>query len=164
MWSSWMARSLGPPAGLAKVSAPCHLEERDGVAAADLEEVVAHRPGHRRGGQAHAEHADVEADGGVHVGGDEGQVVDALPARGVGKLVVQLVGHGINRTPRPVVHRRRDEIRVDLGELKPINAASLVAAGMLSVLFFPRSRVEAARPHCGVRCGAEPDERAVEGM
>jgi hypothetical protein len=43
-------------------------------------------------------------------------------------------------------------IGVDLGELRPINAASLVAAGMLSVLIFPavslvllRSRDEPAR-------------------
>jgi Kef-type K+ transport system membrane component KefB len=57
------------------------------------------------------------------------------------------------------------QIGVELGELKPINAASLVAAGMLSVLVFPaialrlfdRSLPPAER-------GAEPDGRAVEGM
>ena len=34
------------------------------------------------------------------------------------------------------------QIGVELGELKPINAASLVAAGMLSVLIFPASRCD----------------------
>ena len=76
------ARRLGERLG------PLHLEERDRVAAAHLEEVVAHRPGHGGGGEAHAEHADVEAHGGVHVGGDERQVVDALPA---GSAVGQFV-------------------------------------------------------------------------
>lgn len=49
--------------------------------------------------------------------------------------------------------------------LRPINGASLVAAGMLSVLLFPalalrllqRATEEAGEP-------IEPDERAVEGM
>jgi len=57
------------------------------------------------------------------------------------------------------------QIGVELGELKPINAASLVAAGMLSVLIFPalalrlldRGEPDASRD-------TEPDGRAVEGM
>jgi Kef-type K+ transport system membrane component KefB len=57
------------------------------------------------------------------------------------------------------------QIGVELGELKPINAASLVAAGMLSVLIFPAIALrllDRTVPR-GER-GAEPDERAVEGM
>src|SRR5262249_41695202 len=57
------------------------------------------------------------------------------------------------------------QIGVAVHQLRPINAASLVAAGMLSVLLFPafalrlfdRSQSRDAR-------GTEPDERAVEGM
>jgi Kef-type K+ transport system membrane component KefB len=58
------------------------------------------------------------------------------------------------------------QIGVSLHELRPINAASLVAAGMLSVLLFPAlalrllARVSATTPE--VR--RDPDERAVEGM
>ncbi len=55
------------------------LEERDGLAGADLEEVVPHRPGHERGAEAHPEHTRIEADGGVHVGRDEREVVHTLP-------------------------------------------------------------------------------------
>ena len=68
-----------PAGGLGEGLGPGHLEEGDRVAAPHLEEVVAHRPGHRGRGEPHPEHADVEADGRVHVGGDERQVVDALP-------------------------------------------------------------------------------------
>jgi Kef-type K+ transport system membrane component KefB len=57
------------------------------------------------------------------------------------------------------------QIGVDLGELKPINAASLVAAGMLSVLFFPAIALKLLdRAVPGSERGTEPDERAVEGM
>ena len=57
------------------------------------------------------------------------------------------------------------QIGVELGELKPINAASLVAAGMLSVLFFPAIALKLLdRTVPRSDRGAEPDERAVEGM
>ncbi len=57
------------------------------------------------------------------------------------------------------------QIGVDLGELKPINAASLVAAGMLSVLFFPAIALKLLdRTVPRSDRGSEPDERAVEGM
>ena len=91
-----------PARGLGERLGALDLEERDGVAAVHLEEVVAHRPRHRGGGQAHAEHAHVEADGRVHVGRDQREVVDALPARCLG----QFVGHGINRRPEPRRYRR----------------------------------------------------------
>jgi len=57
------------------------------------------------------------------------------------------------------------QIGVELGELRPINAASLVAAGMLSVLVFPAVALRLLDR--GTRAwdrGEEPDERAVEGM
>jgi Kef-type K+ transport system membrane component KefB len=57
------------------------------------------------------------------------------------------------------------QIGVDLGQLKPINAASLVAAGMLSVLLFPVIALRLLdRTVPGAERGSEPDERAVEGM
>lgn len=57
------------------------------------------------------------------------------------------------------------QIGVDLGELKPINAASLVAAGMLSVLVFPAVALRLlGRGAPAVSGDAEPDDRAVEGM
>jgi Kef-type K+ transport system membrane component KefB len=61
------------------------------------------------------------------------------------------------------------QIGVTVHELKPINAASLVAAGMLSVLIFPGIALRLLqRRRTGVEPGpepdAEPDERAVEGM
>jgi Kef-type K+ transport system membrane component KefB len=57
------------------------------------------------------------------------------------------------------------QIGVELGELKPINAASLVAAGMLSVLIFPAVALRLLdRASPGRDRGAEPDDRAVEGM
>jgi Kef-type K+ transport system membrane component KefB len=57
------------------------------------------------------------------------------------------------------------QIGVELGELKPINAASLVAAGMLSVLFFPAIALRLLdRTVPRSERGADPDERAVEGM
>ncbi len=57
------------------------------------------------------------------------------------------------------------QIRVDLAELKPMNAASLVAAGMLSVLFFPALALKLLdRTAPRSDRGSEPDERAVEGM
>jgi Kef-type K+ transport system membrane component KefB len=57
------------------------------------------------------------------------------------------------------------QIGVELGELKPINAASLVAAGMLSVLIFPAVALRLLdRASPDRDRGAEPDERAVEGM
>jgi Kef-type K+ transport system membrane component KefB len=57
------------------------------------------------------------------------------------------------------------QIGVELGELRPINAASLVAAGMLSVLVFPALSLRLLdRGVPRAERGAEPDERAVEGM
>jgi Kef-type K+ transport system membrane component KefB len=57
------------------------------------------------------------------------------------------------------------QIGVTVHELKPINAASLVAAGMLSVLIFPGSALRLLqRRRTGVEPDPEPDERAVEGM
>ncbi len=57
------------------------------------------------------------------------------------------------------------QIGVELGELKPINAASLVAAGMLSVLIFPALALRLLdRSEPDAPGGTEPDERAVEGM
>jgi hypothetical protein len=57
------------------------------------------------------------------------------------------------------------QIGVAVHALRPINAASLVAAGMLSVLLFPALALRllpraTGEPHEVV----EPDERAVEGM
>jgi hypothetical protein len=57
------------------------------------------------------------------------------------------------------------QIGVSLHELRPINAASLVAAGMLSVLLFPAIALRLfgrTSPTAEVR--TDPDERAVEGM
>jgi Kef-type K+ transport system membrane component KefB len=57
------------------------------------------------------------------------------------------------------------EIGVAVHELRPINAASLVAAGMLSVLLFPALALRLLdRREPGADPGAEPDERAIEGM
>lgn len=57
------------------------------------------------------------------------------------------------------------QIGVELGELKPINAASLVAAGMLSVLVFPALALRLLdRDVRRVALDTDPDERAVEGM
>lgn len=57
------------------------------------------------------------------------------------------------------------QIGVELGELRPINAASLVAAGMLSVLVFPAVALRLLDRGTRARDrGEEPDERAVEGM
>jgi len=57
------------------------------------------------------------------------------------------------------------EIGVAVHELKPINAASLVAAGMLSVLIFPAVALQLLRRSSS--SGLVPpdaDERVVEGM
>ena len=57
------------------------------------------------------------------------------------------------------------QIGVTVHELKPINAASLVAAGMLSVLVFPATALKLLqRSRAGADPGSDPDERAVEGM
>jgi Kef-type K+ transport system membrane component KefB len=57
------------------------------------------------------------------------------------------------------------QIGVELGELRPINAASLVAAGMLSVLLFPALALRLLdRTVSRSEPGTEPYERAVEGM
>ncbi len=57
------------------------------------------------------------------------------------------------------------QIGVELGELKPINAASLVAAGMLSVLLFPVVALKLLdRTLRRTERGTGPDGRAVEGM
>jgi Kef-type K+ transport system membrane component KefB len=56
------------------------------------------------------------------------------------------------------------QIGVSVHELKPINAASFVAAGMLSVLLFPAVALRFLRRVSFGQPGADPDERAVEGM
>ena len=55
------------------------LEERDRLLGAELEEVVAEGSGADGGDEPGAEHPVVEAHGRVHVGRDEGEVVDAPP-------------------------------------------------------------------------------------
>ena len=58
------------------------------------------------------------------------------------------------------------QIGVTVHALRPINAASLVAAGMLSVLLFPALALRLLQRDAG-KGGApevDPDERAVEGM
>ena len=87
------------PAGDGERVRPLHLEEGDRVLGTDLEEVVAHRPGHDAGDQPHAEDAVVEADGRVHVRRDEGEVVDAAPAR---VLHGPLAGAHVEGTSLPV--------------------------------------------------------------
>jgi Kef-type K+ transport system membrane component KefB len=57
------------------------------------------------------------------------------------------------------------QIGMDLGELKPINAASLVAAGMLAVLICPTSALQVLQrvlPGRGPENGT--DDTAIEGM
>jgi Kef-type K+ transport system membrane component KefB len=57
------------------------------------------------------------------------------------------------------------QIGVSLHELRPINAASLVAAGMLSVLLFPAIALRLfGRSPAVPEARPDPDERAVEGM
>ena len=57
------------------------------------------------------------------------------------------------------------QIGVAVDALRPINAASLVAAGMLSVLIFPALALRLLdRGVPRAERGAEPDERAIEGM
>jgi len=57
------------------------------------------------------------------------------------------------------------QIGVAVHELKPINAASLVAAGMLSVLLFPAIALRVLdRGAPAASRATDPDERAVEGM
>jgi Kef-type K+ transport system membrane component KefB len=56
------------------------------------------------------------------------------------------------------------QIGVELGELEPINAASLVAAGMLSVLFFPAIALWLLDRRGASVLGTDPEDRAVEGM
>ena len=58
------------------------------------------------------------------------------------------------------------QIGVTVHALKPINAASLVAAGMLSVLLFPALALRLLQrdSEAGGEPGVDPDERAVEGM
>ena len=70
------------------------LEERDGVAGPDVEEVVPERRRADRRDQSCAEDAVPEADSGVHVRSDEGEVVDPPPVNGIGAGV-----HGPQRTP-----------------------------------------------------------------
>jgi len=50
------------------------------------------------------------------------------------------------------------EIGVDIGEVRPINAASLVAAGMLSVLVFPALALAVLRREAGAGPGARAPE------
>src|SRR3954463_14909657 len=69
------------------------LEERDGVAWCDLEEVVPERGRRQRDDEPRVEDAVPEAHRRVHVGGDEGEVVDAPPVHGVGCR-----GHGTEAT------------------------------------------------------------------
>jgi Kef-type K+ transport system membrane component KefB len=58
------------------------------------------------------------------------------------------------------------QIGVAVHALKPINAASLVAAGMLSVLLFPALALRLLQRDsaAGGEPRVDPDERAVEGM
>jgi Kef-type K+ transport system membrane component KefB len=57
------------------------------------------------------------------------------------------------------------QIGVAVGSLRPINAASLVAAGMLSVLLFPVVALRLLGREDPVASeDPDPDERAVEGM
>jgi Kef-type K+ transport system membrane component KefB len=57
------------------------------------------------------------------------------------------------------------QIGVAVHALRPINGASLVAAGMLSVLLFPALALRFLQRATGETGGpVEPDERAVEGM
>jgi hypothetical protein len=57
------------------------------------------------------------------------------------------------------------QIGVAVHELRPINAASLVAAGMLSVLLFPALALRLLGTGApSAAPGAEADVRAVEGM
>ena len=57
------------------------------------------------------------------------------------------------------------QIGVAVHELKPINAASLVAAGMLSVLLFPAIALRVLdRGAPAASRATDPDARAVEGM
>ena len=56
------------------------FEERDGALRSELEEVVAEFGSGDRGDESGSERSVVEADGGVHVRGDEREVVDSSPA------------------------------------------------------------------------------------
>src|SRR5262249_9835311 len=56
------------------------FEEGHRALRAELEEVVAEGGGGDGADQAGAEGSVVEADGGIHVGGNQGEVVDPLPA------------------------------------------------------------------------------------
>jgi Kef-type K+ transport system membrane component KefB len=56
------------------------------------------------------------------------------------------------------------DIGVTVHALRPINAASLVAAGMLSVLVFPALALRLLQRDRGDALEVDPDERAVEGM
>lgn len=66
--------------------------------------------------------------------------------------------------PSSVLEIAAAQIGVSVHALKPINAASLVAAGMLSVLLFPALALRLLQRGSTERPGAEPDERAIEGM
>ena len=82
-WSNWIARGSGTPAALANeldLDAGV-LEEGDGGLLAEGEEVVTERRRADRGDELGAEHAVVEAHGGVHVAGDQGEVVDPPPVQ-----------------------------------------------------------------------------------
>ena len=76
------------------------LEERDRVARADLEEVVAERVRADGRHEPGAEHADVEADGRVHVGAHQREVVDAPPA---GLACCSAMGTSVASTGAPTV-------------------------------------------------------------
>ena len=56
------------------------------------------------------------------------------------------------------------QIGVTVHALKPINAASLVAAGMLSVLVFPALALRLLQRDRGEGADVDPDECALEGM
>ena len=98
---------VGDPGRLLEVRGVGPFEERERVPGADLEEVVAQRARHRRRHEPHAEHALVEPDGGVHVGGDERQVVDAAPARDLGHHdLLSVRDRSLRRRPGPFFLRR----------------------------------------------------------
>ncbi len=56
------------------------------------------------------------------------------------------------------------QIGVEVHELRPVNAASLVAAGMLSVLLFPGGALALLRRGRSSAVEPESDEAAIEGM
>ncbi len=103
------------------------LEERHRVGRAELEEVVPECRRADRGHEPGPEDAVVEARGRVHVGGDEGQVVDATPARRV-----QVSGH------RPMVG----------GDHLPGDGRRGARSGVVDVPSQPPQTISSSRRRC----------------